>query len=173
MKRRQEVRPVLQIPLTTTDKVVNVFGFLCLAAQVLIPLAAWADLPDQVPAHFGPTGEVDRWNGRGMVWALPVVGALLWGGLLLISKIPHTFNYPWVITEENAPDLYRLSRSMLLWINTECALMFAVIQYAIVRTALGHDEGWMKLFIPVVLITIFPTMGYFLYRSSKVARINS
>lgn len=168
MARSQEKRPVLDIPWTPTDRVVNVLGLLFLIAQIVMPLAVWADLPDRVPGHFGISGEVDRWTGRWSIWLLPVISGLMWGGILFLSRFPHVFNYPWVITNENAKDLYRLSRSMMFWINAEMTLLFAAIQWVVLRTALGHSDGLSPLFVPVVLAGLFGTMGYFLFRSSKV-----
>lgn len=169
MVRRQETRPVLDIPWTHTDKVVNTLGLLFLVAQVVMLLAVWADLPEQVPGHFGLTGEVDRWTDRWMIWTLPAVSGLLWLGMMVLSRFPHIFNYPWVITEKNAHDLYRTSRSMMFWINAEMTLLFAIIQLMVLRTALGHSDSLTPLFAPVVLVSLFGTMGYFLYKSSKMA----
>jgi uncharacterized membrane protein len=45
---------------------------LWLMTAVVYPL-----LPERVPAHFGPDGQVTRWEYRSAFWLLPVVASLL------------------------------------------------------------------------------------------------
>lgn len=170
MSYKREERPRLDIPWTLTDRLVHTAGVVGLALLIGLPVFAWSGLPDEIPIHFGVSGDPDNWGGRGMIWFLPVLGLAMWAGMTVLTRFPHAYNYPWVITRENAADLYRLSRSMVIWINTEVTLLFAFIQWGTLRTAAGDADGLGVLIVPVSIIGVFGTIGYFMWASSKAAR---
>lgn len=59
---------------------------------------------------------------------------------------------------------------MLLWLNAECALLFAYIEWAMLRTSTGEMDGLGMLALPLMILLIFGTMGYFMYASWRTAR---
>ena len=166
---KREKRPVLDIPWTLTDRLVMTVGMVSLVVVVALPVFAWSGLPDRVPIHFGVSGEPDRWANRNMVWFLPVIGLITCFPMAVLTRYPHIYNYPWTITEENAPALYHLSRSMLIWLSAECALLFVYIEWAMLRTSTGEMDGMDVLAMPLILLVIFGTMGYFMYASWRTA----
>jgi uncharacterized membrane protein len=170
MSFQREQRPKLNIPWTQTDRLVHAAGVVGLALLIGLPIFAWSGLPDEIPIHFGISGDPDSWGSREAIWLLPAVGLVMWAAMAVLTRFPHAYNYPWVITRENAEDLYRLSRSMVIWLNAGITLLFAYIQWGTLRAATGDVDGLGALIVPVAIIGIFGTIGYFMWASSKKAR---
>jgi hypothetical protein len=61
----------------------------------------WISLPNHMPVHFNLKGEPDRWGEKWVFWIPIIIGMFLWGGLSLLEKYPHIYNY-FNLTLENA-----------------------------------------------------------------------
>ena len=168
MSDRSYRRPVLDIPLTRTDRVVAVVGVIGTVLLVALPVFAWSGLPDEVPIHFGISGDPTSWADRRMIWFLPALGLILTSSMALLARYPHVYNFPVPVTDENAPQLYRLSRSMVIWLAAEIAVFFAFIEWTMLRTATGNAEGLVSIFVPLYLVLVFGTIGYFMYATFRV-----
>ena len=168
MSYRPGERPVLDIPLTLTDRVVAVIGIIGIVLLVALPVFAWSGPPDKVPIHFGVSGDPTSWADRWMIWFLPALGLILTISMSLLARYPHVYNYPVTVTDENAPQLYRLSRSMVIWLAAEIAVCFAFIEWTMLRTPTGNAEGLVSIFVPLYLVLVFGTIGYFMYATFRV-----
>lgn len=112
-----ETRPVLNLPYTTRETIVQ------LATAALL-LAAWGlawhyhqTLPETIPIHFNLAGEADGYGEKGHIFALPAIATIVAIVLALLSQIPHQFNYLVAITEANAEKQYRGGRMLLFVIG--------------------------------------------------------
>jgi len=159
-------RPIIPIPRTKLEWLLDGLSLLALALPAIYLFMVWGELPAKVPIHFNAAGEADGWGGKGTSLILPVIGLLLFLGMSLLRKIPHHFNYPVKLTQENAAQKYRLSIQMMSWMKFEISLMFGIILWNLVRTAQGHTDGlgWL---MPAALAVIFATMIYFIGRLTK------
>ncbi len=134
-------RPVLELTPSRSDQALDV------ASAVLVVLAAagvalnWHAIPPLVPTHFGISGQPDAWGPRWIVALVPLLALCVHIGLGLVYRYPHSFNYPWKITAENAEAQYRLARSLIAWEKFWVVLMFYYLSQAQVRVATGHIEA--------------------------------
>ncbi|WP_203361523.1 DUF1648 domain-containing protein [Bacillus sp. REN10] len=160
-------QPVLKIPSTILEKISTVLSLLLLILNVIYLLIQWGELPNQVPIHFGVTGEADGWGGKGMIWFLPIMAFLLWIGLTLLERVPHLHNYSG-LTEENVESQYRNSRMMLNVMKTEIIIFMVLGSYQSVQVAHGHQFGLGIWELPIFLGVMFSTMGFFMYRAFKL-----
>ena len=58
-------------------------GSIVILLPILAGLLLWNRLPEQIPTHWGPTGEVDGWSSKGFaVIGLPLcwhcIGSAFW-----------------------------------------------------------------------------------------------
>ncbi|NLT20649.1 MAG: DUF1648 domain-containing protein [Syntrophomonadaceae bacterium] len=139
--------------------------FISLAALlVMVGLAAyyWPVLPEQIPHHFGPSGEADSWGGKYIIWLEPIMGAFFYAGLLLLRKNPQWSNFPWKITEQNQEVQYALVVSMLHWLTAECMLLFVYIQAVTIDVAFGNAAK-MGMEIWWLVLVLLATIGYYTY----------
>ncbi|REK74935.1 DUF1648 domain-containing protein [Paenibacillus paeoniae] len=159
-------RPIIRIPKTKFEWLLDGLSLLALLLPVIYLFVVWAELPAQVPIHFNAVGEPDGWGSKGISLILPIVGLLLYGGLTLLRKIPHHFNYPVALTKENAEQKYRLSIQLIAWMKFQISLLFGFILWNVIRTAQGQSGGlgWL---MPAALIVIFGTIIYFTVRIAK------
>lgn len=162
-------RPEKDIPLTTTDQLIIALGFIGLATLIGIPAYYYSVLPDSIPRHFDSSGMPDAYSGKGVIWVLPIIGSLLFIGMHWLSYHPHTFNYIVPITEENAEEQYTIAVRMIRTLNTVIVGLFAYIAYATAQVALERQQGLGSYFLPVFLLLVFGTIGYFIWRSAKAA----
>ena len=157
-------RPVLSIPRSVGEVLLEVAAAAGLALMIGGLASFWGSIPDRVPLHFGITGAPDRWGSKGELLILLAVSLALYTGLTFISRIPHHFNYPWQITEANAREQYRLSRLLVTGLKAIVVWMFTSILWGTVEVALGRRDGLDVFALPVSLLLIFGWMGLQLAR---------
>ena len=157
-------RPVLSIPRSAGEVLLEVAAVAGLALMIGGLAASWESIPERVPLHFGVTGTPDRWGSKAELLTLLPVTLALYIGMTFLSRIPHHFNYPWQITEANAREQYRLSRLLLTGLKAIVVWMFASILWGSVQVALGRNDSFDFLFLPVSLLLIFGWMGLQLAR---------
>ena len=156
-------RPILSIPMTMVENVLNVLSVILLVSISLYIFFVWNKLPEKIPTHFNIAGEVDGWGGKGSLWILPVMGLFLYTVLSILSRFPHVFNYPFNITEENAPRLCLESRRMMVILNFELISFFSLISWESVQAAYG--KGGMTVWqVPIFLIVVIGSIVILIYR---------
>jgi uncharacterized membrane protein len=156
-------RPVLKIPPTPADILVMLIGAVGVLVCFFVVLRYWPLLPDTVPTHFGPSGKPDAWGGKASLLILPIVGAVLYSGMALLSRFPHIYNYPWTITEQNARTQYRLAAGLMRWLGLGIAWLFAYLQWNTIQTAFNKSNGLGSGFMILVLaVTFVPLVVYFI-----------
>lgn len=156
-------RPVINIPKTAIEKGLNILSVVLLGFMFLQVIFYWSELPEQIPIHFNAIGEVDDWGGKGTLFLLPIIGTIvIYLPLFFLSRYPHVYNYPVKLTQENASKLYLIARRMLVMMNFEIILFFAVTEWEMIRIALGKD-GFGIWPLPIFLFVLFGTMGVSLY----------
>jgi len=134
-------------------------------------LAIWGTsvIQTDIPIHFGADGLPDRHGSPAALWTLPIVQALLVGGVWYLSHYPHLFNYLDEITIENAPHQYRQAQRLLRIINFAVAAAFLGIEVGTIRTALGVQEGLGPAFTPLFISLMMGPLLYYIYRSKRGA----
>ncbi|MCH1626984.1 DUF1648 domain-containing protein [Fredinandcohnia quinoae] len=162
-----EKQPKIFVPKTTSEKVMDTLSILIIIGAFAYIASIWRNLPDQVPSHFNAMGEPDDWSGKGMIFLLPVIGTVIFFSTFVVSRFPQLFNYPVKVTKENAERLYVISRKMLTIINFELVIFFAIGTWEIVEVAHG-GKGLGIWYLPVFLVVIFGTIGYYMYRTFKL-----
>ena len=119
---------------------------------ILLPIAAglilWDRLPEQVPMHWGPSGEVDGYGSRGMcVFILPVVMlAFHWLCMIVTSADPKKKNH----TDK--------TMTLVLWIIPVIEIMLSIITY---MTALGYGVR-VEIIVPAFMGLLLVVIGNYL-----------
>ncbi len=136
----RSARPAMAVQWTTGRYVLEAVAVAAVLSGFAILVLAWSKLPERVPVHFSFGGQPDRWGGRIVLLVLPCIGMLIYLGLSLLARHPHTFNYPVRITEENALRQYRISVTMIVWLKTEVAILISGLLGMSIAVAVGHWE---------------------------------
>ena len=99
--------------------------------------------------------------------ALPLLAVVLYGFLTVLSRFPHSFNYPVPITPENAGTQYRLAIRLLLVLKTALVGVFFAIYIGVSTTAAGVQRGLSMWFLPVALFCLVCPIGAYLLAASR------
>ncbi|WP_449539614.1 DUF1648 domain-containing protein [Ferdinandcohnia sp. Marseille-Q9671] len=156
-------RPVLKIPKSLSEKILEVLSVLCLLGIYIFIIVNWSEIPDRVPTHFNFAGEPDNWGGKASVLLLPIIATFLFKTLYILSKFPHVLNYPVTVTKDNAERLYRASREMMITINFFMTFFMSLGAWEMIQIAQGL-EGMGIWYMIGFLLSIFGTIGYYMYR---------
>lgn len=117
-------------------------------AVILLPIIAglllWDRLPDRIPTHWGASGEVDGWSGKGFaVFAMP---ALMLGIQLLCFFA--------TASDPKRGNIRRKFLSMVLWIIPVLSVMTSCISYAVALGAKIRVEQVIPGFFGLMLVII-------------------
>lgn len=162
----KEIRPKIKIAFGASEKILLV---LTIAAHLLlwaVVVFAYSKLHEIVPTHFNFKGEADHYGGREILFLFPAISLVLTISFLLLSRIPHVYNYPINITEFNAGRLYRQGTRFMLSITLMLNLMFLSFEIMMVTSMfypLLNFPVWQVL-IPVA---IFVGVLFLLIRKMK------
>ena len=158
----KEKPPKLKIELEPFDWILEGIGIVAVVCLIALPFVYMDELPDQIPQHFDIHGQVDKYGGKGMLWFLPILGVVLYGGMVLLNRFPHVFNYPVKITHENTLRQYTMATRLIRQINTLIVVFFLVLSYQTIQISLGNQGSMSSWFVIGFLALIFGiTIGYF------------
>ncbi len=102
-----------------------------------------------------------------MIWLMPVIGLMMYIAMGILNRYPHIFNYPQKITAENTERQYRRARKLIRILKTTFVCFFAYITFVIINNAMGHHTGLGSFSIPLLLLLVFGSIGYFMYTSIR------
>ncbi|PIC63776.1 hypothetical protein CSV79_10070 [Sporosarcina sp. P13] len=163
----QVEKPKLDIPRSSVEKAFDVLVIALFAASLMYLVLQWNQLPDQIPAHFGANGEVDRYGSKFELLLLPIIGIILWIGLFILEKYPHTYNY-FNLRPDNIETQYRYGVIFMNVTKNISTLLIIYIMWQMNAIALGRAESLnMPIFIGI-LVLLFASIGYYFYRVMKL-----
>lgn len=148
-------RPKINIKHQRTDYILEVIALAGLVLIWIIVILNYSQLPEIMPSHLNTKGEVDGYANKIFLYILPVNTTLLYIGLTVINRYPHTFNYPVQINKNNAEAMYRLSKRLVLAVKTSIMIIFIFVQYNMIYLGLkGYENsnGWLILLFVVLLL---------------------
>ncbi|MGN7479773.1 DUF1648 domain-containing protein [Solibacillus silvestris] len=149
-------RPKIHIPKTKSEWLMDIGGYIALAAMLSILAVNWGDLPNKVPAHFDGSGNVDRFGSKLELLILPGIAIGMQLFLMILEKFPETHNYPERLNESNIEAFYTNSRQTLNYMRNIINVLFAYIVYRTIDIALGDEAsiGWPFFAIMIALFIV-------------------
>lgn len=162
-----DTRPKIKLELSTSDKVVEIAGWLLVAATCVLVLGNYNRLPDVIPTHFDATGEVNAYGRKSAVLTLPLVSTALFLVLTILNKFPHLFNFPARITPDNALRQYTYATRLLRYLKLTLVLVFGLIAYHTIQIAVGNTPPKSTWFLPFSLLLIFTPVVFFIVKMVK------
>lgn len=154
-------------PLAVRAAGPEVVAVAALAVTVLVPLGSWDALPETIPTHFNLSGTPHGWGDRSTLLVLPGLSIVAFLGLSLLVRVPHLYNYPVQITEENRERQYALARLLVRALRAEILVAFACLEWGVVVAALGRTPTIPVLPMLASLMLIFLTVAAYLYAAAR------
>lgn len=160
-------RPKLKLNLSTIDYFVEIVGIVGLLCLIIIPIYYLKYLPDNLPNYFNELGQPDSFSGRGIIWAFPILGLILYIGLTILNQFPHIFNYPVEITDKNAERLYTICTRTIRLLKGLTTLTFSYLNFKIIKIGLQESTGLGVYFLPLFLTLCVIIVGLMIYKIIK------
>jgi hypothetical protein len=88
--------------------------------------------------------------------------------LTVLSKYPHTFNYPYKITNENATWQYVNARLFMNCLKMLIVVLFGDVEWTLIQIARGNSVALNMWIFSIVLLLILGTVIFFFIRSIKL-----
>ena len=134
---------------------------LCLLTIAAV-LILWPRLPEQIAQNFDGAGNVTRYGGKGVLFALLGVMVFMTGSFSALVRIPAVFrnmNSPWPIPWARMPLAVSATKDFLCLTNLLCTLPNVYLVYASVRAALRSWLLWLPYgLLAAVLVWYFLRM---------------
>ena len=166
--KNSESRPKINIPKSKSEWIWDFFGYTFYIGSIILLFSVWNQLPEQVPAHYGLTGEVDRWGSKSELFLLPGIGFLILVTMQALERFPEAYNYPERLNASNAPRFYMNSRRMLNQMKNICLAVFALISLESVSVAMKWTEGTGVWMLPILLAGTLLPIVIGLIRQAKI-----
>lgn len=148
-----------KIPKSRSDRLAGGLSAGILAAAAFYLWANWQAIPQEIPTHYGISGQPDAWGDKSSCVVVLVVGAVLWGLICLVERVPAIWNTGVTVTEENREHVYRTLKHMLVSMRLALSLVFS---WLTVWAAQARPLGvW---FLPLTLLLVLGPMTFFLIR---------
>ena len=169
-------RPKMVPPLSKIDLVIEAIALIGFLLNLGLIIYGLIKLPETIPKHVGLSGGIDSYGNKLVLLSVFLIGSVsLYLPLTIVNRYPYIFNFPTIVTEENAPRLYRLARSMICWLKAIFAWTFALAAWEFVLV-LPYDPGQsvnssLILFISIIAMTI--VSGYYIIKIIMVSKSRS
>lgn len=111
-------------------------------AATVLALILYPTLPETIATHYDFSGRADGWGPRSSLFVLLVIFVVMVAGFTWLSHHPRIFNYPRVVTEYNAQDVYRAGEQMMVWLTGALTLLYSGI---VLTTVWGVNLGAVTL----------------------------
>lgn len=159
-------RPVIKVKWMLLDYILEILAASILISMVIYAISVYNNLPETVATHFNANGVADGFGNRSSIWAMPAVAFILWMLLSIVNQYPHSFNYPFKLTESNVESQYRMAQRFMRIMKIWVCLLFLYALYSIVETSKNQNFK-TNYGIFVILGSMIIFMSIYLYISSK------
>ncbi len=127
----------------------------------------YSALPQEIPVHFNAQGVANGWGDKSSLWMLAGVACALYVGMTLVALLPVSMiNVP---VRAGRAVAVPIAMEMVGWLKAEVMWTFAALCAAMVRMGQGRGNGLSIWFLPLVLVVLFGTVGFYLWRMRSIA----
>jgi uncharacterized membrane protein len=147
--------------LKTIRELIALAGLVFAAAVVA---DFYSRLPERIATHFNVEGVANGFGAKSILWLLVGVAVLLYLTLTAIGSLSRVVKLQRPLAPEREKVVLAESMAMVGWIKVVVCWMFAYICLAMVRNGMGLQVGLGAWFLPVTLVVVFGTCGFFLVR---------
>src|SRR5271154_49287 len=128
----------------------------------------YSRLPERIATHFNAEGVANGFGTRGTLWVLVGIACLLYATLSVINFVPGVVNLKRPLAPEREKLVLAEAMAMVGWVKVEVCWMFAYLCLAMVRNGMGMQVGLGLWFLPVTIVVVFGTAGFYLARIFRV-----
>jgi hypothetical protein len=128
-------------------------------------------LTGRIPVHFNAAGQPDAWGSTASLLAVPILALVLYVLMTLVARYPAAFNFPVRVSPANRGQLEGLALQMISWLKAEVLCLFAWVQGTTVASATGGEAHLSLWFMPITLVAVFATIGWYVAAMLKAGKL--
>jgi hypothetical protein len=165
-------RPKIVPPASKTDKIIEAIALIGVLLSVIIAIISAVNLSDIIPGRYNPLGGVNTyWSGWPSLASFSLLAIIIYALCTVFNRYPYTFKYMGiVVTEENAPRLYKIGRRTLLYIKTVVVWMMLTLEWFFI-VSLNYPEPFPLLgLILIVLLFSVVLVIIYIYAMIKISQ---
>ncbi|MGA9139603.1 MAG: hypothetical protein WBZ29_05235 [Methanocella sp.] len=124
-------RPKIVPPASKTDLIIEVVAVIGVLLSIIIVIISAVNWSDIIPRQYNPLGGVNTYMSKWPSLAsFSLLAIIIYALCTVFNRYPYTFKYMGiVVTEENAPRLYKIGRRTLLYIKTVVVWMILTFEW--------------------------------------------
>jgi uncharacterized membrane protein len=135
-----------------------------LVFSVAVVADFYSRLPERIATHFNEAGVANGFGARSTLWVLVGIAALLYATLSAINFVPRIVSLKRPLAAERERAVLAEAMAMVGWVKAEMCWMFAYLCLAMVRNGMGLQVGLGVGFVPVTLVVVLGTCGFYLLK---------
>ncbi len=132
---------------------VEILSLALVIATLAYILMSYSALPDRIAGHFNASGEITDYTGKGVIWLLFGIEALMYIVMTALIFIPgqaENPNMPWDMDERHKENIAAETVSLLGETKLMCLAMFSYMCRSIISQ---KPMSLVPIFVLCVLIT--------------------
>ena len=140
--------------LSSYQAAVEILSLVLVIATAVYIIMGYAALPDRIAGHFNSAGEVTDYTGKGVLWLLLGIEALMYiimTALIFIPKQVENPNMPWDMDERYKKNIAVETVSLLGESKLMCLALFSYMCWSIISQ---KPLSLVPVFALCVLITV-------------------
>jgi uncharacterized membrane protein len=141
-----------------------------LVFSVAVVADFYSRLPERIATHFNGAGMANGLGARSTLWVLVGIAVLLYATLSALNFLPRVVNLKRQLAPERDRAVLAKSMEMVGWIKAETCWMFAYLCLAMVRNGMGLQVGLGWGFLPVTMVVVLGTCGFYLVEIFRAIR---
>lgn len=154
----------IKIELSKYQKALNYLSLFMMVAALVYFAFLWSKMPEQIPAHYGLNGEVDRFGSKIELVFMPIAMLFIYILISVISKFPSIWNTGVEITPANQKTVYHNLMNLIISVKF---ILVCIFSYIMIMQ--GYGKGLGSWFAPISLIAIFAPLIYFIVKIVKIS----
>ncbi len=151
-------RPKIVPPASKTDKIIEAIALIGVLLSIIIVIYSAITLPDIIPTHYKISGGVDTYGSKWVIAIFPIPIIFLYLLITFVNRYPYTFNYPTIVTQENALRLYSIARTTMRCLKAIFIWMILTLEWffgLFLPTNSGlYGLSWISYLIGLLFITV-------------------
>jgi uncharacterized membrane protein len=160
-------RPKIKLSLNTADKFWEIIGWIAIVGLWGLVIINYPTLPEVIPTHFNLSGDPDGFAKKVYILGLPLAASILFLGLTVLNRFPYLFNYPTLITTDNAVRQYKNATRLIRYLKLNIVIIFGLAVFKEIQRSSGERHALDVWFFPLVLGFILIPLGVYIVKSLK------
>ena len=136
--------------VTVVDRILEMASLVLAVFLIVLAVALYRYLPEQIPIHFNAAGEPDGWGGKSFIYALPALGVATMAICSVAAYNYKMVNLPFRLNPACLPQQVTLIGRMTRIISLLSGLLFI----ALMLMTAAPQWGMQAVFFPFFLIVI-------------------